>query len=85
MSQFILTYRGDGSTPQADVARIRNKAGVVLLQDADSNSSLLVEAEPATIESLVNSMPAWRAFENRRHKLLTGVRPGAGRKRAAVK
>ena len=55
--RFILRYRGDGDTPEADVAQLRE------LPDAEvvdaSPKMLLVESEPEALRALVETLPDW--------------------------
>lgn len=85
MKQFILAYMGAGPKPKGDLDRIRTQRGVSLLNDTTSDSSVLVEGDRTAIETLLDGLPNWRVFENRQHKLVTGVRFGAKRKHAASK
>ena len=52
----MLRYRGEGSKPEADVAKVRQ------LVDAVVNSSsrmLVVEAEPEPLRELVDGLAEW--------------------------
>lgn len=76
---------GAGPKPKGDLARIRSQTGISLLNDTTSNSSVLVEGDRTAIETLLEGLPNWQVFENRQHKLVTGVRFGAKRKHAVSK
>ena len=55
-SRFVLRYRGEGATPEADVARVRELADVV----ESSSRMLLVESDPAPLRDLVDAhLPDW--------------------------
>ena len=55
----MLRYRGEGASPQADVARLAGLPEAVVV-DATPRM-LLVEAddEPAALQALVDSLPDW--------------------------
>jgi hypothetical protein len=81
--EFILAYVGEGAKPLSDVARIRKQPDVEVLSDTESESSLLVKAEQPVIDALLRDLSAWRAFENRKHKVKLGV--GFGGKRSVAR
>jgi len=56
-TRFVLRYRGEGAKPDADVARVRKLADVVVLDS--SSRMLLVESEPEALRELVDGLPDW--------------------------
>lgn len=56
-ARYVLRYRGDGPKPAADVARVRELAGVDVV-DA-SPRMLVVESEPTALGALVDDLPDW--------------------------
>ncbi len=55
--RFVLRYRGDGPTPEADVAQVRDLHDAVVV-DASSRM-LLVESEPEPLRQLLDTLPDW--------------------------
>ncbi len=55
--RFVLRYRGDGATPEADVARVRGLDDAVVIDS--SSRMLLVESEPEPLRQLLDSLPDW--------------------------
>ena len=55
--RFVLRYRGDGSRPAGDVARVEELAGVVVVDS--SSRMLLVESDPEPLRQLVDALPDW--------------------------
>jgi hypothetical protein len=56
-SRFVLRYRGDGPKPEADVARMVEQAGAVIVNS--SARMLEVEAKPGPLRDLVDALPDW--------------------------
>ncbi|MEO5680017.1 MAG: hypothetical protein ABIS47_10150 [Acidimicrobiales bacterium] len=57
MARFVLRYRGEGPKPDEDVARVVGLSDAVVI---DSTSRmLLVECDPAPLETLVDALPDW--------------------------
>lgn len=56
--RYILRYRGQGSTPGADLARVHDLAGLHVV-DASSPKMLLVEAGEQTMADLADSLTDW--------------------------
>jgi len=58
-SRFVLRYRGEGASPEADVARVAELPDAVVV-DATPRM-LLVEAdtEPEELRALVDTLPDW--------------------------
>src|SRR5258705_2807020 len=61
--RFILRYRGGGSIPEEDLARIRSLSDIKII-DA-SPRMLLIEAPDKELRSAVSSMPQWILTEER--------------------
>jgi len=57
MVQHILRYTGGSAVPDADLAAIRARAGVNVLDH--SGRTVLVEATEAAARGLVHEMPGW--------------------------
>lgn len=57
MSRFVLRYRGEGSTPAADVARVAGLPASVVV-DATPRM-LLVDSDPEALRVLVDSLADW--------------------------
>ena len=55
--KFVLRYRGDGATPDADVARVRDLQDAVVVDE--SSKMLLVESEPEPLRALMETLPDW--------------------------
>ena len=58
MERFILRYRGGGTKPPRDVARIRAGKNVTVI-DESSNRMLLVEGSAEELDVLLKTMPGW--------------------------
>src|ERR1700693_4665841 len=58
MSRFILRFTGRGTTPEADLERIRSAPGVTILESA-SPRMLLVQAAPQAIGQLIEDLSGW--------------------------
>ena len=56
--RFVLRYRGHGTKPDGDVARVRDLAGAVVV-DASSPRMVLVESEPGPLRELVKGLDDW--------------------------
>ncbi|MDQ4068832.1 MAG: hypothetical protein M3203_05075 [Actinomycetota bacterium] len=56
-ARFVLRYRGEGPKPDADVARVQELAGAVVV--GSSSRMLLVESEPEPLRDLVDGLPDW--------------------------
>ena len=56
--RFVMRYRGPGTKPAGDVARLRDLAGAVVL-DATSPRMVLVECEPGPLRDLVDDLDDW--------------------------
>lgn len=56
-SRFILRYRGQSSTPDADVARVAGLTEAVVVESAPK--MLLVESDQASLEALVDTLEGW--------------------------
>lgn len=56
-TRFILRYRGEGATPDNDVARVAALPGTVVVDS--SSRMLLVETDPRPLRELVDSLPGW--------------------------
>ncbi len=59
MKRFILRYRGEGSKPEADVARIRALPDLTVLDDSSSRM-LLVESTEKELRELMEGLPDWK-------------------------
>jgi hypothetical protein len=57
MSRYILRYKAPGTKPQQDLMRIRETAGVNILDE--SPRMLLVEGDEEKIKSLRNQLSDW--------------------------
>ena len=57
MGSFIIRYKGRGTVPAADLARIRDRPGVKVLDTADR--MLLVQSSPDTADELARLLPDW--------------------------
>ena len=53
----MLRYSGEGSKPDADVARVHELSDAVVLEE--SSRMLLVESEPEPLHDLVDALPGW--------------------------
>lgn len=85
MARFILRYRGQGAKPAADVARVKQCAGVTVL-DASMPRMLLVEGAKAKVRELAERLEGWVAAEEQTVRLpdpRPKVRSKAASKRAA--
>jgi hypothetical protein len=56
-SRFVLRYRGDGPAPAADVERVHELPGAVVVNS--TARMLLVEAQAGPLRDLVESLPNW--------------------------
>lgn len=56
-TRFVLRYRGDGSKPDADVAKVHELADTVVVDS--SSRMLLVESEPERLRDLKDALPDW--------------------------
>ena len=56
--RFVLRYRGQGTKPEGDIARVRELAGAVVV-DASSPRMVLVESEPGPLRELVAGLDDW--------------------------
>jgi len=57
-SRFVLRYCGEGATPDADVAKVRNLTGATVVDS--SRRMLLVESGDAPqLRDLVDTLPDW--------------------------
>ena len=52
----MLRYRGEGSKPEADVAKVRQLVDAVV---HSSSRMLVVEAEPEPLRELVDGLAEW--------------------------
>jgi len=57
MSRYILRYKAPGTKPQQDLLRIREAAGVKILDE--SPRMLLVEGDDEKIKGLRNDLSDW--------------------------
>ena len=55
--RFVLRYRGDGDSPDADVDHIREVAGAVVVDR--SPRMLLIESDDEALRPVVESLPGW--------------------------
>jgi hypothetical protein len=55
--RFVLRYRGDGSVPDADVARVHGLDSAVVVDQTPR--MLLVESEPEPLRALVETLADW--------------------------
>ena len=62
MKRYVLRFRGPGTKPAPDMARLRSCAGVKVIDDTSSRM-VLVESQPETIDSLKNQMTDWLIVE----------------------
>jgi hypothetical protein len=56
--RFILRYRGDGTKPEADVARVHALPDAVVVDDS-SPRMLLVDSDPERLRALVDDLQDW--------------------------
>ena len=56
-SRFVLRYSGEGPKPDADVARLQELAGAVIV--GSSARMLVVEANPEPLRDVVDALPDW--------------------------
>lgn len=56
-ARFVLRYRGEGATPDGDVARVQDLHDAVVV-DASARM-LLVESHPEPLRQLVDTLPDW--------------------------
>jgi hypothetical protein len=78
-STFILRFCGEGTKPAADVKRVKQCAGVTVI-DQSTPRMLLVEGPKAQVRKLADSMPDWAMSEERR---LAAPKPRPRVRRAA--
>ena len=62
MKRYVLRFRGTGTKPAPDMARLRSCAGLKVIDDT-SNRMVLVESQPETIATLKNQMTNWLIVE----------------------
>ena len=55
---FVLRYRGQGTKPAGDVARVRKVPGAVVV-DSSSPRMLVVESEAGPLRDLVDGLDDW--------------------------
>ena len=55
--RFILRYRGDGDTPEADVAQLRSLSDAEVVDE--SPKMLLIESEPEALRALIATLADW--------------------------
>ena len=56
-SRFVLSYKGEGKKPEADVARVKELTDAVVV---DSTSRmLLVDCDSEPLRELVDTLPDW--------------------------
>jgi hypothetical protein len=85
MARFILRFRGPGAKPAADVTRVKECAGVTVLDDTMPRM-LLVEGAKTKVVQLADRLEGWVISEERAVQLPNPrpkVRSKAGSKRAA--
>ncbi len=56
-SRFVLRYSGEGPKPDADVARLQEVAGAIIVDS--SARMLVVEAKPEPLRDVVDALPDW--------------------------
>ncbi len=56
-SRFVLRYSGEGPKPDADVARLQEVAGAIIVDS--SARMLVVEAKPDPLRDVVDALPDW--------------------------
>ena len=56
-NRFVLRYRGQGPKPEADVAKLEQLPGAVIVDS--SGRMLVVEAKPGPLRDLVDGLPDW--------------------------
>ncbi len=66
-ARFVLRYRGEGPKPDADVAKVRELAGTVVVDS--SSRMLLVESDPEPLRHLVDGLPDWIMDEERTYEV----------------
>ena len=57
MEHFILRYTGEGSTPAADLQRLRSLPGLRIVEE--SGRIVLLETGKQEFENLVSLFPGW--------------------------
>ncbi|HTJ76815.1 MAG TPA: hypothetical protein VL337_15775 [Acidimicrobiales bacterium] len=55
--RFVLRYRGEGVVPDADVTRVQQLPGAVVVDS--SARMLVVEADAGPLRALVDGLPDW--------------------------
>ncbi|MCL4800631.1 MAG: hypothetical protein KJ025_13650 [Burkholderiales bacterium] len=68
MARFILRFRGPGAKPAADVARVKQCAGVTVL-DESTPRMLLVEGARSKVLQLAGRLEGWVASEDQAVRL----------------
>jgi hypothetical protein len=61
MARLVLRYRGSGSRPDADAARIGALPGVEIVDD--SSRMLLVEGPEDALRAALAALPGWTIAE----------------------
>jgi len=56
-ARFVLRYSGQGTTPEADVARVQQLDDATVVDS--SSRMLLVESHPEPLRRLVDTLPDW--------------------------
>jgi hypothetical protein len=65
--RFVLRYRGEGDTPEADVARVRQLTDAVVVDS--SSRMLLVESDAEPLGALVDDLPDWVMSPDRSYEV----------------
>jgi hypothetical protein len=55
--RYVLRYRGEGVVPEADVTRVQELPGAVVVDS--SAKMLVVEADAEPLRALVEGLPEW--------------------------
>ncbi len=55
--RFVLRYRGPGAPPGADIARVHEFDGLVVV--TATPTMVLVESEPQPLRELLATLPGW--------------------------
>lgn len=80
MAKYILRFTGSGAKPAADVALIRKREGLTVLDEAPR--MLLVQCAKTRVRQLVEGLDNWVMSEERAVEL-PSPRPKVRSKRAA--
>lgn len=56
-ARFVLRYRGEGATPEADVDRVRELDDATVVDS--SSRMLLVDSHAEPLRRLVDTLPDW--------------------------